>query len=248
MSASDSAFTASPARIFATTRWSLVLEAGGGADTGDAAREALSALCRAYWYPLYAFVRRTGKSAHDSQDLTQEFFTRLVEKEWLTGVAAERGRFRSWLLAAMKHFLAKEWRDAHRGKRGGGATFAPLETCDAEDRYTHEPAEALTPDQIYDRRWALDLLERGLSRLQAESRRAGNETHFEALKFCLTGEKVALREVADRLGSTEGAIKVAAHRLRERYRQVIREEIAETVDSPERVDAELHELQAALRG
>jgi RNA polymerase sigma factor (sigma-70 family) len=233
------------ARAFASTRWSVVLAAGGSTPE---AQDALAILCRLYWYPLYAFVRREGKNADDAQDLTQEFFARLIDKEWLCGVAPERGRFRSWLLAAMKHFLAKEWRDAQRLKRGGGLAFVPLDTSDAEERYAHEPANLLSAEQIYDRRWALDLLDRGLVRLKAEFEAAGKVAHFETLKFCLSGEKVALSEVAERLGSTEGAIKVAVHRLRERYRELIRAQIAETVDGPERVEAELQELQAALRG
>jgi RNA polymerase sigma factor (sigma-70 family) len=233
------------ARAFASTRWSVVLAAGGSTPE---AQDALAILCRLYWYPLYAFVRREGKNADDAQDLTQEFFARLIDKEWLCGVAPERGRFRSWLLAAMKHFLAKEWRDAQRLKRGGGLAFVPLDTSDAEERYAHEPANLLSAEQIYDRRWALDLLDRGLARLKVEFEGAGKVAHFEALKFCLTGEKVALSEVGERLGSTEGAVKVAVHRLRERYRELIRAQIAETVDGPERVEAELQELQAALRG
>jgi RNA polymerase sigma factor (sigma-70 family) len=244
MSSPDSGSIAPTARAFATTRWSVVLRAGAGsAETAD----ALSTLCRAYWYPLYAFVRRTGKNAHDAQDLTQEFFARLVEKEWLAGVDRERGRFRSWLLAAMKHFLAKEWRDSQREKRGGGAEFVPLDSISAEERYAREPAGGATAEQLYDRRWALDLLDRGLSRLQAEFEEAGKAAQFATLRFSLTGEKVPLAEVAAQLRMSEGAVKVAIHRLRERYRDLIRDEIAETVTSPEDVDTELAELFAALR-
>jgi len=214
--------TAPDARAFATTHWSVVLRAS---DASPAADDALATLCKSYWYPLYAYVRRQGHASHDAQD------------------------FRSWLLAAMKHFLAKEWRDGQRLKRGGGATFVPLDTGDGEERYLHEPqTEGLSAEQIYDRRWALDLLDRGLTRLKSELETAGKAAHFAALKFCLSGEKVALDEVARQLGSTEGAVKVAVHRLRERYRELIRAEIAETVDGPERVEAELQELQAALRG
>jgi RNA polymerase sigma-70 factor (ECF subfamily) len=233
------------ARVFATTRWSVVLAARGAT---PAAESALAVLCRTYWYPLYAFVRRNGHAPHDAQDLTQEFFARLLAKEWLGEVARERGRFRSFLLAAMQHFLANEWRDAQRLKRGGGVVFVPFDARDAEDRYLHEPADPLTAEQIYDRRWALDLLERSLARLRTEFEGAGKAAHFEALKFCLTGDKVALANVAAQLGSSEGAIKVAVHRLRERYRELIRAEIAETVEGPERIEAELQELQAALRG
>ena len=233
------------ARDFHTTHWSVVISARG--DAGGA-RIALGKLCDAYWYPLYAFVRRQGFSTHDAQDLTQEFFARLLAKGWLDGVDRERGRFRSWLLAAMKHFLAKEWRDAHREKRGGGAIFETADPDEAEDRYAREPANLATAEQLYDRRWALDILDRGLARLQAEFESAGKAAQFAALKFCLTGEKIALREVAGQLGSSEGAVKVAVHRLRERYGELIRAEIAETVAGPEQVEAELQELQAALRG
>ena len=245
MTSPDSDAPAAAARGFHTTRWSVIVSAQG--EGGDA-QEALANLCRAYWYPLYAFVRRQGFSTHDAQDLTQEFFARLLAKGWLDGVDRERGRFRSWLLASMKHFLAKEWRDAHREKRGGGAIFETSNPDEAESRYAREPANLATAEQLYDRRWALDILERGLARLQAEFASAGKAAQFAALKFCLTGEKVALREVAGQLGSSEGAVKVAVHRLRERYGELIRAEIAETVAGPEQVEAELRELQTALRG
>jgi RNA polymerase sigma-70 factor (ECF subfamily) len=226
-----------------------VVLAAKNARDGDTkpAQEALGKLCAAYWYPLYAFVRRERRNPHDAQDLTQEFFARLVEKDWLAAVAPERGRFRSWLLAAMRHFLAKEWRDAHREKRGGAVTFLPIETDDAERRYAHEPAAPGSAEALYNRRWALDLLARGLSRLEGEFEAAGKSAHFAALRFSLTGEKVALAGVAKQLGMSEGAVKVAIHRLRQRYRDLIREEIAETVAGPEEVDAELEALFAALR-
>ena len=224
--------------LFVTTRWSMVLAAGA------ATEDALTVLCSTYWYPLYAFVRRQGYAPPDAQDLTQEFFARLLEKQWLGRIAPEKGRFRAWLLASMKHFLAKEWIHSHRLKRGGAVTF--LELDEAEERYAREPAESA--DKLYDRRWALDLLERGLTRLEAEFATAGKAVHFKELRFALTGEKVALKEVASRLGSTEGAVKVAIHRLRERYRELIQAEIAETVESPAAVKAELEDLQNALRG
>ena len=246
MSADSSHSQPQDAGRFEATRWSIV--AAAGAADSQCAHRALEHLCTAYWYPLYAFVRRQGHSPHDAQDLTQEFFARLIGKDWLAGVAPERGRFRSWLLAAMKHFLAKEWRDAHREKRGGGATFVPLETGDAEDRYAHEPAAPGSAEHLYDRRWALDLLDRGLAKLQAEFEAAGKAAQFAALKFSLTGEQAALASVAGKLGTSEGAVKVAIHRLRERYRDLIREEIADTVATPDEVDAELAELFAALRG
>jgi RNA polymerase sigma-70 factor (ECF subfamily) len=232
------------AREFATTRWSVVLAAGANNTQAGA---ALGELCRLYWYPLYAFVRRQGYDAHAAQDLTQEFFARLIEKEWLAGVDRDRGRFRSWLLAAVKHFVAADWRDAHRKKRGGGVEFIAIDTIAAEERYAHEPADQASADQLYDRRWALDLLDRGLTRLRADFAAADKLAQFDALKFSLSGEKVPLAAVAAQLGMSEGAVKVAVHRLRERYRELIRAGIAETVEKPEDVDAELAELFAALR-
>jgi RNA polymerase sigma-70 factor (ECF subfamily) len=241
MTSDTSAAAPCGARVFATTRWSVILNAR--ADS-TAAHDALAALCRAYWYPLYAFVRREGHSSEDAQDLTQEFFARLIEKEWLDGVAPERGRFRSWLLAAMKHFLSNERVRAQRLKRGGAVEFVAL---DAEERYAREPSEPAAAERLYDRRWALDVLDRGLARLAAEQAAAGKAEQFAALKFCLTGEQKPLGEVAAQLGMSEGAVKVATHRLRERYRAVIREEIAETVSTDAEVEAELQELMAALR-
>jgi RNA polymerase sigma-70 factor (ECF subfamily) len=232
------------ARDFATTRWSVVLAAGNSTPAGA---EALAVLCRVYWYPLYAYVRRQGHSQEDAQDLTQEFFARLLERDDLVSVAPERGRFRAWLLAVMKHFLAKEWARAHRIKRGGETPPVSLESVAVEERYAREPTDLATPELLYDRRLALDLLDRGLVRLEAEFVAAGKASHFTALKFCLTGEKIALREIAVTMGSTEGAIKVAVHRFRERYRALIREEIAGTVECPEEIEAELQELQVALR-
>jgi RNA polymerase sigma-70 factor (ECF subfamily) len=232
------------ARDFRTTHWSMVLRAGG-ASTG--AQAALSNLCGAYWYPLYAFIRRQGHTAHDAQDLTQEFFARLLEKGWLDGVARERGRFRTWLLAALEHFLINEWHRARTQKRGGGAILLSLDD-DAEARYLREPADPMTAEKLFDRRWALTLLDRVLARLGGELADAGKAAQFEALKFCLGGERHAYAEVARTLGMSEGAVKVAAHRLRERYRALIRAEIAETVATAEEVDGELRDLFAALSG
>jgi len=232
------------ARDFHTTRWSLVLCAGG---EGAGAYSALSGLCEAYWYPLYAFIRRQGYTAHDAQDLTQEFFAGLVERGGVGHVAPERGRFRTWLLTALKHFLINEWRRARTQKRGGGAITVSFDD-DAEARYLREPADPMSADKLFDRRWALTLLDRVLERLGTELAQSGKSAHFEALKFCLGGEKHAYGEIAISLGMTESAVKVAAHRLRERYRALIRAEIAETVASSEEVDGELRDLFAALSG
>lgn len=232
------------ARSFATTHWSLVLAARAPAEAAGA--DALATLCRAYWYPLYAFVRRQGVGPHDAQDLTQEFFARLLEKEWLNAVARERGRFRSWLLAALRHFLANEWDKSRAQKRGGGITFVSIDDSSAESRYAHEPADTITAETLYDRRWALTLLDRVLARLRDEFVAAGKIAHFEALKGTLTGDRTPYAEIAAALGLSEGAVKVAAHRLRERYRDLIRAEIAETVATPAEVEDELRHLLAAL--
>jgi len=230
-------------RGFVTTRWSVVLSARG--DT-TGAQSALAKLCTTYWYPLYAFVRRQGHGPHDAQDLTQEFFARLLEKGWLGDVDRERGRFRSFLLASMKHFLANEWDRAHALKRGGKTTLLRLDDASAEARYRNEPAEHTTAEQLFDRRWAMTILDEVLARLRAEMTAAGKLPHFEALKFSLMGEKTAYAEVAVKLGMSEGAVKAAVHRLRERYRALIRAEIAETVASSAEVEAELRHLFAAL--
>jgi DNA-directed RNA polymerase specialized sigma24 family protein len=233
------------ARDFATTRWSIVLSARAdhpGAST------ALTTLCEAYWYPLYAYVRRQGVAPHDAQDLTQEFFARLLEKDWLRTVARERGHFRSWLLAALKHFLANEWDKLRAKKRGGGLVFISINDDSAESRYVREPADHASADRLYDRRWALILLDRVLTRLRDEFAGAGKSEQFEALKGALTGEKTPYADAAASLGTTEGAVKVAVHRLRERYRDLIRAEIAETVATPAEVEGELRYLFAALCG
>jgi RNA polymerase sigma-70 factor (ECF subfamily) len=232
------------ARVFATTHWSLVLAAKGGTTS---AHTALSRLCETYWYPLYAFVRRQGHGPHDAQDLTQEFFARLLDKDWLDSTDPARGRFRSFLLVAVKRFLANEWDKARAQKRGGGATIFSMDETSAESRYRHEPAETITAEQLFDRRWALTLLDQVLARLRDEMASAKKLEQFEALKFCLTGENAAAySEIARLLATSEGAVKVAIHRLRERYRALIRAEIAQTVGSEEEVDDELRQLFAAL--
>jgi RNA polymerase sigma factor (sigma-70 family) len=228
---------------FASTHWSVVIAARG--DTTDA-RTALATLCEAYWYPLYAFVRRQGHSPHDAQDLTQEFFFRLLAKGWLISVDRQNGKFRSWLLASMNHFLANEWDRAKAIKRGGQATFVPFDADSAEMRYRHEPTDPSTPERLFDRRWALTLLDRVLDRLCDEMTEAGKLAQFQALKGTLAGEKTPYAAVAVALHSTEGAVKVAVHRLRERYRELLRNEIAQTVANPEEVDEELRHLFAVL--
>ena len=227
---------------FGATHWSVVIAAGGDSSR---ARSALEKLCATYWYPLYAFVRRRGHSAHDAQDLTQGFFARLLEKNDLASVDRARGRFRSFLLAALDHFLINEWHRARTQKRGGATVLFSFDALDAESRLRHEPATD-SPEQIYDRRWAMTLLDQVMARLRTEMAGAGKLAHFEALKFCLTGERTAYAEVGARLAMSEGAVKVAVHRLRERYRALLRAEIAETVATPEEIEDELRALLAAL--
>ncbi|MHC4550997.1 MAG: RNA polymerase sigma factor [Planctomycetota bacterium] len=211
------------------------------------ARQALEELCRAYWYPLYAFVRYRGYSSHDAQDLTQSFFVRILETGGFATADPERGRFRSYLLGAMKHFLANEWHRARALKRGGGVTFLDLDALDPEARYARAPARSTDPEAGFDREWAQESIARALEKLRAESEARGRGERFEALKGSLMGEEPARSETAARLGMTEGAVKVAVHRLRKRYRELLRAEIAETVSDPSDVDDEMRHLVAALR-
>ncbi len=232
------------AGIFSTTHWSIVLAAG---DTQTPqAHEALSNLCQTYWYPLYAFVRRQGYSRHDAQDLTQEFFARLLRSHYFAAADRKRGRFRSFLLASLKHFLMHEWEKARAAKRGGGQQIFSLDTESGEMRYASEPAES--PEKLFDRRWALTLLDRVVRRMESDYAQAGKGNQFAELKPALTGEKglPAYTDIATRLGMTEGAVKVAVHRLRQRYRELLLAEIAHTVSRPEEVEQELRELFSAL--
>jgi RNA polymerase sigma-70 factor (ECF subfamily) len=231
---------------FVTTHWSVVL-AAGAADTA-CSRDALTRLCQTYLPPLYAYVRRIGHSPHDAQDLTQEFFARLLEKNYLTSADESRGRFRSFLLAALKHFLANEWDKARAQKRGGAQITISIDGTSAETSCQWEPADGTTAEKIFERRWALTLLEWVLRRLREEYVRDGKENQFEQLKPTLTETSRAVRyaEIAVRLGTSEGAVKVAVHRLRQRYREVLRAEIAGTVATPGEVDDEIRSLFAAL--
>jgi RNA polymerase sigma-70 factor (ECF subfamily) len=237
----------SAAGQFVTTRWTQVVSAGRASDSTHA-RAALEQLCQTYWYPIYAFVRRQGHAPHDAQDLTQEFFARLLERNALGAADRERGRFRSFLLATLKNFLRDEWDKLRAQKRGGGQAVISLEGGDAESRYALEPADTLTADRIFERRWAMLLLDGAVERLRAEHESAGKLAQFEALKASLAGsrESQPYSELASQLGLSEGAVKVAVHRLRQRYREVIRAEIAETVAGEAEVEAELKHLMAAL--
>jgi RNA polymerase sigma-70 factor (ECF subfamily) len=238
-------------REFATTRWSVIRAAkqGSGEDS-SITRIALEELCRIYWYPLYVFVRRQGHAHYDAEDLTQAFFARLLAKGDLAGVDRAKGKFRSFLLASMKHFLANEWDYARAQKRGGGRPTLSIDFQDAESRYAVEPAHEITPDKLYERRWAMTVLDQAMEKLRAEMRDAGKENQFEELKIFMTGGKgeVSYASVAETLNISEGAVKVAVHRLRKRYRQLLCEEVAHTVDEKDEVEDELRSLLSALAG
>ncbi len=208
------------------------------------ARDALASLCEVYWYPLYAYIRRKGHSPADAQDLTQEFFAWLLEKNLAGKADPTRGRFRSFLLTSLDHFLAKYWRRAGTRKRGGGHAVVSLDLAAGENRYTLEPAHELTAEMIYRRRWALTLLEKTLASLRDEFVTRGKLELFEHLKPHLGGDEttVPYSQLAEVVGKTEGAVKVAVHRLRQRCRELLRAEIAQTVSSPEEVDEELRDL------
>jgi DNA-directed RNA polymerase specialized sigma24 family protein len=232
-------------REFHTTRWSLVLAAQRRPDTPEA-RDALASLCRDYWYPLYAFVRLRGYSAHDAQDLTQGFFADLLGRH---GAPADpsKGKFRSYLLGALKHFLANDWHRQQAGKRGGGHKLISWDALEAESRYALEIPESTDAELLYDRRWALEILSRATGRLRAEYAAKNDEATFEALKGCLSGEEIARAELAEKMGMTEGALKVAIHRLRHRFRERLRAEIAQTVGSVAELDEEMRHLVRMLR-
>ncbi len=237
------------AGAFTATHWSIVLAAAG--TDSPVAHEALARLCRDYWRPLYAYVRRRGCNPHEAEDLTQEFFARLLEKDWLKQVQPEKGRFRSFLLAALNHFLSNEWDKQRRLKRGGGVTLVSLdETGDEERRLHEEPADRLTPERAFERRWALTLLERALQSLEKDWAAKGRSGEFAALQGFLSAmpEGDAYAQAATQLGQTEGAVRVAVHRLRKRMGEHLRREIAQTVTSDAEVEAELRELFAALAG
>jgi RNA polymerase sigma-70 factor (ECF subfamily) len=235
-----------PVSRFATTHWSVILTAAD--QSSPASADALAELCRTYWYPVYAFVRRQGQSHDTAQDLTQEFFARMLEKRYIDDVGPEKGRFRTFLLVCLKRFLANEWDRANAQKRGGGKRALSIDFEDAEGRYNLEPAHGMTPQRIFERRWALTVLERTLAALAEEFRAGGKSELFETLKVYLLGESAApsYADAGGKLGMSEGAIKVAVHRLRERYRQALRKEIASTVSDANDVDQEIKELMTAL--
>jgi RNA polymerase sigma-70 factor (ECF subfamily) len=229
---------------FDTTQWTLVVAAGDSQNPGSHA--ALAALCQSYWYPLYAYLRRRGFPQEESEDLVQGFFAQLLEKNYLKAADRQRGRFRSFLLASLKNFAANEWDKKTAQKRGGAATTLSLDFETAEGRYTIEPADERTPEQEFDRRWAMAQLEHVFARMRSES--GESIERFDLLQGFLTGEgaDVRYKEVAERLSMSEGAVKVAVHRLRQRFGVVLRDEVARTLNDPAEIDDEIRHLFAAF--
>jgi RNA polymerase sigma-70 factor (ECF subfamily) len=234
--------------LFTTTHWSVVLAAGH--DTGTRATNALERLCGAYWRPLYLFVRSAGYDQETAKDLTQAFFERLLEKDYLQEADAARGRFRSFLLAALKHFLANEWDRAKAVKRGGRCRFVPLETTVAEAELQRGAGRDLNPEQLFERRWAMALLDQVHQELEAEQVAGGKAALFSALQVYLTGDKERppYSATASQLGLSVEAVRKAVERLRQRYSQLLRQAVAPTVGAPEEIDAELRHLRVVLSG
>jgi DNA-directed RNA polymerase specialized sigma24 family protein len=232
--------------LFPQTRWSLVLAAGRRHSPDCAA--ALETICRAYWHPLYAYARRCGHPPHNAQDLTQAFFAQLLDKRWLETADRAKGRLRTFLIVALKSFMSKEWRRESAQKRGGGQAHVPMDTEFAESRYAVDASAKQDPDEIFDREWALTILELTLKRLQAEFAAAGRAGDFDLLKDCLMAEHGAIdySAIAQQLGGNAGAARVAVHRLRRRFREIYREEIANTLPDGADLDGELRHLAAAL--
>jgi len=234
--------------LFATTHWSVVLAAGQSDDAQASA--ALEQLCRAYWYPIYAYVRRQGRSVEDAQDLTQDFFARLLATGFPCGAAPERGKFRSFLLTSLRHFLVDQHRHADAVKRGGGRRLISLNAGQAEERFRLEPQHELTPEKLYEHGWAMTLLDRARSRLREEYSAAGKADLYEQLKgFPLTEKSDdSFQQAASELGMTVSALKSVVHRLRARYRQLVREEVAHTVADPAELNEEARHLIAVISG
>jgi RNA polymerase sigma factor (sigma-70 family) len=227
---------------FRTTHWSVGLAAAERGSPG--ADEALAKLCQVYWYPLYAFIRRRGHGPEEAEDLTQEFFARLVDRNHLAGITIEGGKFRSYMLTVLKHFLTNERERALTQKRGGHNTFFSIDDKTAENRYQFEPVDHTTPESIFERHWALTLLDRVMGQLRDAYAAEGKAEFFERLRPCLSGAErlVPYSELGTTLGLSEGALKVAVHRLRKRYGALLRAEIADTVSSPEEIDEEIRHL------
>jgi len=233
-------------RVFATTHWSVVLAAGEGET--EPSRRALETLCRAYWFPIYVYVRRKGHGPDEAEDLTQEFFTQLIAKEHLRLADRDKGRFRTFLLAMLDYFLAREWSRAHRQKRGGQFQFVSLDQQTPEQRYRLEPADNDTPEKKFQRQWALTVLKQAMNALESECAAEGKAALFREVRSLISGERdgVAYAGIAQRLSMAEGAVRVAVHRLRQRYGEVLRAEIAQTVGTAEEVEEELRDLLRVL--
>ncbi|MBK1882248.1 sigma-70 family RNA polymerase sigma factor [Luteolibacter pohnpeiensis] len=234
--------------LFCTTRWTLVSAARsvGEAESGDALEE----LCRIYWIPVYAVVRQAGHQVADAQDLTQEFFQKLLEKRWLDIADPNRGRFRAFLITTLKRFLINQWHHQNTVKRGGGIERISLDFAHAENLIARDQLQSFTPEQLFDRRWVLTLLDRAMQRLADDYQQSNRAAEFATLKPCLVAEngEVDYAELADRLGVREGAARVAVHRLRKRYRACFREEVASTVADDQEIETEMRELRNALSG
>lgn len=232
---------------FATTRWTVVQQAGHRSSPESS--RALEELCRTYWFPLYAYIRRTGRCREDAEDLTQSFLSEFLRSPALEGLAAERGRFRAYLLACLKHFLANDWDRAQRQKRGGGVAHLPLDWEEADERFHQLPPDTASPEASFDREWALSLLRTVIGKLGTEADAQGRSTLFQYAKRFLTlgTDPISYAEVAARAGIEEGAFRVAVHRLRKRYREMLRSEIAETLSDPRFAEDEFRSLLAALR-
>jgi len=232
--------------MFETTRWSIVAAAGG--DDSAASRAALAVLCETYWYSLYAYVRRRGADADDARDLTQGFLTSLLDRRHFENLREDRGRFRAFLLASFQNFLAKDAERRKAQKRGGDATILSLSFDDAEGRYRLEPAEPATPQTLYERRWALTVIDRVLGRLRQEWEARKRAAEFDELKDCLLGEVPdgGYSAVAARLGLSETAVRVSVHRLRKKFQAKLKQEIADTVSDPADIDDEIRYLIRAL--
>jgi RNA polymerase sigma-70 factor (ECF subfamily) len=235
-----------PGDIFATTHWTVVLAAGKRHTPQSDG--ALEELCRTYWFPLYAYVRRRGHTKEDAEDSVQAFFARFLAKNYLEGLSAERGRFRAFLLASLKHFLINEWKKAQRLKRGGGEAPLSLDWETADTKFQVAATNEPSPDKVFDREWALALLAKVIECLQRECEADGKAKLFEQLKIFLTAGKdgTAQAEVAKALGMEEGAVRVAIHRLRKRYRELLRAEIAQTLADAADVDEEMRALFGAF--
>jgi len=233
-------------RIFATTHWSVVIAAGESGS--EPSQVALEALCRSYWYPIYVYVRRKGHGRDEAEDLTQEFFAQLIAKEHLRLADQSKGKFRTFLLAMLDFFLAREWSRAHRQKRGGQFTFISIDEQKPEERYELEAADFETPERRFVRQWALTVLKQAMNALQAECEANGKTALFQEAKNLLSGERdrMAYAQISKNLGMGEGAVRVAVHRLRQRYGELVREEVAQTVASEEDVDEEVRYLFQVL--